>query len=105
MATLRSGGCGSCAVVGNSGTLSAMQKGREIDERDCVFRVNHSPVSGLEHVVGNRTDFYYSLHYPRVMQFIVEAASAQFGLQLPRRNIILPISAILDHVQEASCGV
>lgn len=34
---------GSCAVVGNSGTLKLDDLGAEIDAHDAVFRVNHAP--------------------------------------------------------------
>ena len=38
---------GSCAVVGNSGTLRLQRLGAEIDAHDAVFRVNHAPVPTL----------------------------------------------------------
>ena len=36
---------GSCAVVGNSGTLLQRELGAEIDAHDAVIRVNHAPVA------------------------------------------------------------
>ena len=52
---------GSCAVVGNSGTLKLRTLGAEIDAHDAVFRVNHAPApstpEGHKHVAyaGSRT--------------------------------------------------
>nr|XP_019963592.1 PREDICTED: alpha-N-acetylgalactosaminide alpha-2,6-sialyltransferase 1-like [Paralichthys olivaceus] len=53
-----SGGCVSCAVVGNSGILSGSQMGKEIDSHDYVFRMNGAAIKGYEEDVGNKTSVY-----------------------------------------------
>eukprot|EP00241_Pyramimonas_parkeae_P005034 CAMPEP_0114261176 /NCGR_PEP_ID=MMETSP0058-20121206/20964_1 /TAXON_ID=36894 /ORGANISM="Pyramimonas parkeae, CCMP726" /LENGTH=343 /DNA_ID=CAMNT_0001376627 /DNA_START=187 /DNA_END=1215 /DNA_ORIENTATION=- len=48
---------GTCALVGNSGSLLASQYGAQIDSREAVFRVNSAPTLGFEDRVGARTTF------------------------------------------------
>jgi len=43
-----------CAVVGSAWT--ATKDGKEIDQMDIVYRVNHAPMHGYENIVGSRTD-------------------------------------------------
>ncbi|XP_071960944.1 alpha-N-acetylgalactosaminide alpha-2,6-sialyltransferase 1-like isoform X2 [Antedon mediterranea] len=50
--------CLSCAVVGNGGILNGSKLGKEIDEHDLVFRVNHAIRRGFEEDVGTRTTHY-----------------------------------------------
>lgn len=45
----------SCAVVGNSGSISGRGHGGEIDGAEAVFRINYAPTKGFEADVGART--------------------------------------------------
>ncbi|XP_066275686.1 alpha-N-acetyl-neuraminyl-2,3-beta-galactosyl-1,3-N-acetyl-galactosaminide alpha-2,6-sialyltransferase-like isoform X2 [Branchiostoma lanceolatum] len=47
--------CRVCAVVSNSGQLLKYEAGNEIDQADCVIRMNDAPVLGFEKHVGNKT--------------------------------------------------
>uniref|UniRef100_A0A7S0RXK4 Sialyltransferase n=1 Tax=Pyramimonas obovata TaxID=1411642 RepID=A0A7S0RXK4_9CHLO len=46
---------GTCAVVGNSGTLLGKGYGAEIDQHDAVMRINYAPTAGFEGDAGTRT--------------------------------------------------
>lgn len=48
---------GTCAVVGNSGTLLLTEYGREIDAHSAVFRLNAGRTAGFAKHVGSRTHF------------------------------------------------
>uniref|UniRef100_A0A7S2SWJ5 beta-galactoside alpha-(2,6)-sialyltransferase n=1 Tax=Chloropicon primus TaxID=1764295 RepID=A0A7S2SWJ5_9CHLO len=48
---------GSCAVVGNAGTMQATAYGAVIDSHDVVFRLNQAPTKGYESIVGSRATF------------------------------------------------
>ena len=52
--TCPSYGYGTCAMVGNSRTLLSGDYGEEIDEHDCVLRVNQGCVPGLGFSGGDR---------------------------------------------------
>lgn len=47
--------CSSCALVVPSGHLLGSNAGQEIDNHECVFRMNGAPVKGYSTDVGNRT--------------------------------------------------
>ncbi|XP_078581996.1 alpha-N-acetyl-neuraminyl-2,3-beta-galactosyl-1,3-N-acetyl-galactosaminide alpha-2,6-sialyltransferase-like isoform X1 [Branchiostoma floridae x Branchiostoma japonicum] len=47
--------CGVCALVSSSGQLLHYKAGNEIDQADCVIRMNEAPVLGFEEHVGSRT--------------------------------------------------
>ena len=47
--------CKTCSLVSNSGRILGQKKGSEIDEADCVFRMNHAPVEGFKNDVGQKT--------------------------------------------------
>ena len=47
--------CKSCALVSSSGRVLGQKKGSEIDEADCVFRMNAAPAKGFEIDVGHKT--------------------------------------------------
>ena len=51
----RAGSLGSCALVGNSGSLLYRQYGKEIDAHDVVYRFNQAPSESWEQHVGART--------------------------------------------------
>ena len=46
-----------CAVVGNSGSVSGAEQGDEIDAADAVFRINYAPTKGFERDVGSKTHY------------------------------------------------
>lgn len=54
---------GTCAVVGNSGTLLGRGLGPIIDAHDAVFRLNIAPTKGFEGDVGKKTTFDITNHY------------------------------------------
>lgn len=47
--------CRSCALVSSSGQLSGKGAGADIDDADCVLRMNAAPVRSYEEDVGRRT--------------------------------------------------
>ncbi|XP_071796903.1 alpha-N-acetyl-neuraminyl-2,3-beta-galactosyl-1,3-N-acetyl-galactosaminide alpha-2,6-sialyltransferase-like [Asterias amurensis] len=47
--------CGTCALVSNSGHITHSRRGDEIDEAECVFRLNSAPTIGYELDVGRKT--------------------------------------------------
>ncbi|XP_071952577.1 alpha-N-acetyl-neuraminyl-2,3-beta-galactosyl-1,3-N-acetyl-galactosaminide alpha-2,6-sialyltransferase-like [Antedon mediterranea] len=47
--------CNKCAIISNSGRLLKTGAGREIDETECVIRMNTSPTKGFEQDVGSKT--------------------------------------------------
>lgn len=47
--------CKTCAVVSSSGHLFGSNRSEEIDQSECVIRMNEAPSIGFEKDVGNRT--------------------------------------------------
>ncbi|XP_066275688.1 alpha-N-acetyl-neuraminyl-2,3-beta-galactosyl-1,3-N-acetyl-galactosaminide alpha-2,6-sialyltransferase-like [Branchiostoma lanceolatum] len=47
--------CGVCAFVTGSGRMLNYKAGNEIDQADCVIRMNEGPVVGYEEQVGSKT--------------------------------------------------
>ncbi|XP_071855581.1 alpha-N-acetyl-neuraminyl-2,3-beta-galactosyl-1,3-N-acetyl-galactosaminide alpha-2,6-sialyltransferase-like isoform X2 [Apostichopus japonicus] len=47
--------CRTCSLVSSSGQLSGKGAGADIDDADCVLRMNAAPVKGYEEDVGYRT--------------------------------------------------
>ncbi|XP_035674753.1 uncharacterized protein LOC118414664 [Branchiostoma floridae] len=47
--------CRVCALVSNSGQLLKYEAGNEIDQADCVIRMNDAPVLGFQKHVGSKT--------------------------------------------------
>eukprot|EP00058_Branchiostoma_floridae_P006911 XP_002592399.1 hypothetical protein BRAFLDRAFT_67264 [Branchiostoma floridae] len=54
--------CGVCALVSTSGHVLNCAAGAEIDQAECVIRMNHSPVDGFEKHVGTRTTVRVATH-------------------------------------------
>ncbi|GAQ90641.1 Glycosyl transferase containing protein [Klebsormidium nitens] len=71
---------GSCAIVGNSGSMLVTRRGRAIDAHDMVWRFNQAPVQGFTPYVGSKTDFEM-LNSAWVKQLLEgdDAAVAQFA--------------------------
>ena len=53
----------SCAVVGNSASLSGKQHGKAIDAHDAVIRINGAPTDGFEVDVGTKTTYDVVNHH------------------------------------------
>ncbi|XP_038048524.1 alpha-N-acetyl-neuraminyl-2,3-beta-galactosyl-1,3-N-acetyl-galactosaminide alpha-2,6-sialyltransferase-like [Patiria miniata] len=49
--------CQSCALVNSAGRLLGQGAGEDIDDADCVIRMNSAPTEGYQHDVGTRTSF------------------------------------------------
>uniref|UniRef100_A0A670JRK7 alpha-N-acetylneuraminyl-2,3-beta-galactosyl-1,3-N-acetylgalactosaminide6-alpha-sialyltransferase n=1 Tax=Podarcis muralis TaxID=64176 RepID=A0A670JRK7_PODMU len=47
--------CRQCAVVSSSGQMLGSRSGKEIDEKECVLRMNQAPTQGYEEDVGGRS--------------------------------------------------
>lgn len=47
--------CRRCAVVSSSGQMLGSRSGNEIDEKECVLRMNQAPTQGYEEDVGRRS--------------------------------------------------
>uniref|UniRef100_A0A8D0HRC0 alpha-N-acetylneuraminyl-2,3-beta-galactosyl-1,3-N-acetylgalactosaminide6-alpha-sialyltransferase n=1 Tax=Sphenodon punctatus TaxID=8508 RepID=A0A8D0HRC0_SPHPU len=47
--------CHQCAVVSSSGQMLGSHMGKEIDQRECVLRMNQAPTQGYEEDVGTRS--------------------------------------------------
>ncbi|XP_078603300.1 alpha-N-acetylgalactosaminide alpha-2,6-sialyltransferase 5-like [Branchiostoma floridae x Branchiostoma japonicum] len=54
--------CSVCALVSTSGHVLNCAAGAEIDQAECVIRMNHSPVNGFEKHVGTRTTVRVATH-------------------------------------------
>ncbi|XP_062929660.1 alpha-N-acetylgalactosaminide alpha-2,6-sialyltransferase 6 [Mobula hypostoma] len=54
--------CGSCALVTSSSHLLGSEVGSEIDETECIIRMNDAPTSGYEKDVGNKTTLRVVAH-------------------------------------------
>jgi len=51
---------GSCALVGNSGSVLGSSWGAEIDGHDAVMRINYAPIDKWETDVGSKTTYDFS---------------------------------------------
>lgn len=54
--------CRTCALVTSSGQLSGSRRGKEIDQSECVIRMNDSPSLGFQKDVGKRTSVRVIAH-------------------------------------------
>ncbi|XP_078681109.1 alpha-N-acetylgalactosaminide alpha-2,6-sialyltransferase 3-like [Branchiostoma floridae x Branchiostoma belcheri] len=54
--------CSVCALVSTSGQVLNYTAGEEIDQAECVIRMNHAPVDGFEKHVGTRTTVRVATH-------------------------------------------
>ncbi|KAI8502796.1 St6galnac4p [Branchiostoma belcheri] len=54
--------CSVCALVSTSGQVLNYMAGEEIDQAECVIRMNHAPVDGFEKHVGTRTTVRVATH-------------------------------------------
>ncbi|KAA0714263.1 Alpha-N-acetylgalactosaminide alpha-2,6-sialyltransferase 5 [Triplophysa tibetana] len=54
--------CKSCALVTSSGHMTGSNRGAEIDNMECVIRMNDAPTRGYERDVGHRTSLRVVAH-------------------------------------------
>ncbi|XP_072918695.1 alpha-N-acetylgalactosaminide alpha-2,6-sialyltransferase 5 isoform X3 [Hemitrygon akajei] len=54
--------CNSCALVTSSGHLIGSKRGAEIDQVECVIRMNDAPTRGYQEDVGRRTSLRVVAH-------------------------------------------
>lgn len=54
--------CNSCALVTSSGHLTGGGRGDEIDQTECVIRMNDAPTAGFKRDVGQRTSLRVVAH-------------------------------------------
>lgn len=54
--------CRTCSLVTSSGQLIGSNKGKEIDQSDCVIRMNDAPCTGYHLDVGRRTSLRIVAH-------------------------------------------
>uniref|UniRef100_A0A8C6TRX8 Alpha-N-acetylgalactosaminide alpha-2,6-sialyltransferase 6 n=1 Tax=Neogobius melanostomus TaxID=47308 RepID=A0A8C6TRX8_9GOBI len=54
--------CKTCALVSSSGHLTGSNKGEEIDQSECVIRMNDAPSVGYQRDVGRRTSVRIIAH-------------------------------------------
>ncbi|XP_019639888.1 PREDICTED: alpha-N-acetyl-neuraminyl-2,3-beta-galactosyl-1,3-N-acetyl-galactosaminide alpha-2,6-sialyltransferase-like [Branchiostoma belcheri] len=65
--------CGACALVTGSGRMLNYKAGNEIDQADCVIRMNEGPVVGYEKHVGSKTTLRVIAH-PSILYVALDAA-------------------------------
>lgn len=54
--------CKTCALVTSSGQLIGSKRGKEIDQSECVIRMNDAPSVGFQRDVGQRTNLRVIAH-------------------------------------------
>ncbi|XP_075762175.1 alpha-N-acetyl-neuraminyl-2,3-beta-galactosyl-1,3-N-acetyl-galactosaminide alpha-2,6-sialyltransferase isoform X4 [Pelodiscus sinensis] len=54
--------CRQCAVVSSSGQMLGSRLGKEIDQMECVLRMNQAPTSGYEEDVGTKSSIRVVSH-------------------------------------------
>ncbi|XP_077986759.1 alpha-N-acetylgalactosaminide alpha-2,6-sialyltransferase 5-like [Glandiceps talaboti] len=54
--------CNQCALVSSSGQMLNSNRGQEIDNTECVIRMNNAPTKGFEKDVGKRTTIRIIAH-------------------------------------------
>ncbi|XP_041098813.1 alpha-N-acetyl-neuraminyl-2,3-beta-galactosyl-1,3-N-acetyl-galactosaminide alpha-2,6-sialyltransferase isoform X4 [Polyodon spathula] len=85
--------CKQCAFVSNSGQMLGARKGREIDQSDCVVRMNNAPTLGYEDDVGSKTSLRVVSHtsVPLLLRnetlFFRQAADTVYVVWGPERNM------------------
>lgn len=47
--------CQQCSIISSSGQMLGMKLGAEIDQSECVWRMNNAPTEGFESDVGSKT--------------------------------------------------
>jgi len=54
---------GRACIVANGPSTSSSEWGAEVDDSDCVIRINHFMTTGMEKYVGNRTDLWLTNYF------------------------------------------
>ncbi|XP_078582066.1 alpha-N-acetyl-neuraminyl-2,3-beta-galactosyl-1,3-N-acetyl-galactosaminide alpha-2,6-sialyltransferase-like [Branchiostoma floridae x Branchiostoma japonicum] len=80
--------CGVCALVTGSGRMLNYKAGNEIDQADCVIRMNEGPVLGYEKHVGSKTTLrvmcFRSIYIAPINAAIYKGNSTLLGWGPPR---------------------
>ncbi|XP_058861237.1 alpha-N-acetylgalactosaminide alpha-2,6-sialyltransferase 3-like [Acipenser ruthenus] len=85
--------CKQCALVSNSGQMLGARKGKEIDQSDCVVRMNNAPTLGYEDDVGSKTSLRVISHtsVPLLLRnetrFFRQEADTVYVVWGPERNM------------------
>lgn len=85
--------CGRCAVVSSSGQMLGGGRGHEIDQQDCVIRMNAAPTVGYGADVGNRTSLRVVSHtsVPHLLRqqgyFFGPEAGTRYVVWGPEKNM------------------
>ncbi|XP_035247075.1 alpha-N-acetyl-neuraminyl-2,3-beta-galactosyl-1,3-N-acetyl-galactosaminide alpha-2,6-sialyltransferase isoform X3 [Anguilla anguilla] len=85
--------CKECALVSSSGQMLKAGKGKEIDELDCVIRMNNAPTVGYEHDVGSKTSLRVVSHtsVPLILKnetyYFQQSAGTVYVVWGPERNM------------------
>jgi len=89
---------GTCAVVGNSGTLLLTEYGREIDAHSAVFRLNAGRTAGFAKHVGSRTHFrllngLWTGKYPPLVGLLSATSPGQAANRVPLERKVTLIAS------------
>lgn len=85
--------CSHCALVSSSGQMLGAAAGQEIDDTECVIRMNNAPILGYEKDVGSRTTVRVVSHtsVPLLMKneryYFQQSADTTYIVWGPERNM------------------
>ncbi|XP_015238227.1 PREDICTED: alpha-N-acetyl-neuraminyl-2,3-beta-galactosyl-1,3-N-acetyl-galactosaminide alpha-2,6-sialyltransferase isoform X1 [Cyprinodon variegatus] len=85
--------CNRCALVSSSGQMLGARAGNEIDQTECVIRMNNAPTRGFEKDVGSRTNIRVVSHttVPLLVKkewyYFKQSADTTYVFWGPERNM------------------